>query len=155
MQLRYYKGLSLIEVMFAAAVIAVAVIGGVSYRTHTALDGRKAQIQATASRAALLLCEGWRGTNGSETYDPVSHLDSDELAVFESDGPQAPEDFSELGGYMLVVNNLSFYATLSFKDLDTGLRALNVIVAYQSRDQAEKSLEDMDKVFELTTYALN
>lgn len=155
MQLRYYKGLSLIEIMFATAIISVAVIGSISYRYYTALDGRRANNQATASRVALLLCESWKGTNGSQTYDPSEHLSSGELTIVDSDGPQAPEDFTELGSYMLGVNSITCYATLSFKDIDTGLRALNVIVAWQQRDKAGNGLDDMDKLFELTTYVIN
>jgi Tfp pilus assembly protein PilE len=147
-----FTGSSLIEVMLAAAVVSIAIIGGVSYRYYSSLDGRRANIHATTARVALMLCESWGGTNGSLTYDPVVHLDSDSLTITADDGPEAPADFTTLSSHKLIVSNVTCYATLSFKDIDTGLRALNVRVAWQRRDKSDKGLSDMDSVFELSSY---
>ena len=147
-------GLSLIETMTAATVISIAILGGISYRYYCALDGRKAKLHADASRAALLLCESWRGTVGSETYDPVAHLDSDGFEISSDVGPAGPVDFTDMGSYRIVFDGTACYATLSYKDIDTGLRALNITVAWQQQSRAEDGLDDMDKLFVLTTYVL-
>jgi len=70
--IKYKKGLTLIEVMLAVLVLSIAVLGTITYRYYSTLDGRRALIQASAARAAQLLTESWQGTNGSQTYDPVS-----------------------------------------------------------------------------------
>lgn len=152
MKFKRFTGSSLIEVMLAAAVVSIAVIGGISYRYYSSLDGRRANIHATTARVALLLCESWRGTNASLTYDPINHLDLDLLTITADDGPAAPEDFTTLSSHKLIVSDITYYATLSFRDVDTGLRALNVRVAWQRRDQSDKDLSDMDGVFELNSY---
>jgi hypothetical protein len=147
-----YKGISLIEVIIASAVISIAVIGGISYRYTCALDGRRAALQADAARAALLLCESWRGDGGLETYDPVTHLDSDGFTIATDLGPEGPVDFTALGSYKIVFDGSTCYATLSYKQVDTGLRALNVTVAWQQRSQAETGFDDMDRLFVLSTF---
>lgn len=152
MRLKRFTGSFMIEVMFAAAVVSIAVIGGISYRFYSSLDGRRAAIHATTARVALLLCESWRGTNGSLTYDPVAHLDSDSLTITAGDGPEAPDDFTTLSSHKIIVSDVTCYATLSFNDIDTCLRALNVRIAWQRRDQSNKEFSDMDSVFELNSY---
>jgi len=49
---------------------------------------------------------------------------------------------------------MKFYTTLSYKDLQPGLRALNIAFAWSGRDKSGNGLEDMDKLLELTTYTL-
>ncbi len=152
MKFKRLTGSSLIEVMLAAAIVSIAVIGGISYRYYSSLDARRANIHATTARVALMLCESWGGTNGSLAYDPVAHLDSDLLTITADDGQAAPAGFTTLSSHKLIVSDITCYATLSFRDVDTNLRALNVRVAWQRRDQSDKELSDMDSVFELNNY---
>ena len=154
LRLKKYKGLTLIEVLLAALVLSIAILGTITYRYYSALDGRRALIHATATRTAQLLTESWQGTNGSQSYDPVSHLSCDNLTITTGIGPQAPDGFTSLDSYELLFNNMKFYATLSYKDLQPGLRALNVALAWSQRDKSENNLDDMDKLLQLTTYAL-
>lgn len=150
---RCKNGLTLIEIMVAITVLVIAVIGTSGYRYYSALDSRKADAHIAAARIGLLLTESWRGVVGSENYDPVSHLGPD-LAVTTDSGPDKPADFTILDSYKIVLNDVSYYTTLSWKDINVGLRALNIIVAWAPREHGEAEFEDADKLFELTTYVL-
>ena len=65
------KGMTLIEVMVAAVIIVISVLGAMMYRYHSALDARKADVKIGAARVALLLLEGWKGMAGISAYDPT------------------------------------------------------------------------------------
>ena len=150
---RCRRGFSLVSIMTAIVIILVALIGTSNFRYYTALDAKKAATRITASRIGLMLCENWRGLGGIETYDPAAYLGSD-LTITASSGPSEPTDFTLLGSYTVTVNGANFYITLSWKDVSAGLRALNIIVAWAQRPQGVSSLNDADKSFKLTTYAL-
>ncbi|KPJ65727.1 MAG: hypothetical protein AMJ43_10160, partial [Coxiella sp. DG_40] len=75
--------------------------------------------------------------------------------VTAGEGPDAPEEFTPFGSYIVVANNATYYVTLSWKDVNDGLRALNVVVAWAQRGHREASIEDTDKLFQLTAYTLN
>ena len=145
------RGFSLIDVMVAAVVLAVAVVGTSGFRYHSTLDCRRAERHTAAARAALLLSESWRGTGGDEAYDPVSYLSSN-LNIEAGDGPEAPEGYTLLGSYVVTVNGTICYTTLSWQDTDD-LRTLNVQVAWSQRAEGDESLGEADKSFALTTYA--
>ena len=153
-------GVSLIEVMVAITVLAVAALGASGYRYYSHLNARNADMQITAARIALLLCESWHGVNGDETYDPVAHLGSG-LTITTVQRPDdlvsvEPEDFTLLGSYLLELDDKNYYAALYYKDVDTSLRALNVVVGWLKQHKTEVTLDDEGqlKLFELTTYAL-
>ena len=152
-KIRCRWGFSLVSIMTAIVIILVALIGTSNFRYFAILDAQKAAAKITASRIGLMLCENWRGLGGMETYDPAAYLGSD-LTITASSGPSEPADFTLLGSYTVTVNGANFYITLSWKDVSTGLRALNIIVAWTQRPQGVSSLNDADKSFKLTTYAL-
>lgn len=152
-KIRCRGGFSLVSVMIAIAILLAALIGTSNFRYYSALDAKKAAAKITASRIGLMLCENWRGLGGMETYDPAAYLGSD-LTITASSGPSEPADFTLLGSYTVTVNGANFYITLSWKDVSAGLRALNIIVAWAQRDQGSSSLNDADRSFKLTTYAL-
>ncbi len=152
-KIRCRRGFSLVSVMIATVIILVALIGPSNFRYYSTLDAQKAAAKITASRIGLMLCENWRGLGGVETYDPATSLDS-ALTITSSTGPDKPEDFTLLGSYTITLNGANYYTTLSWKDVSTGLRALNIIVVWAQREQGTSSLNDADKSFKLTTYAL-
>ena len=152
-KIRCRRGFSLVSVMIAIVIILAALIGTSNFRYYSTLDAKKAAAKISASRIGLMLCENWRGLGGIETYDPVTYLGSD-LTITSSAGPDKPADFTLLGSYTITVNGANYYITLSWKDVSTGLRALNIIVAWAQRTQGVSSLNDADKSFKLTTYAL-
>ena len=153
-QIRRTRGVTLIEVMLAILILSVAVFGASGYRYYATLDARKADMHSTAARIGLLLCESWRGVKGAETYDPTAYFAS-ELTITPITVPYEFEytGFTLLGGYAVVLNRANYYAILSWKDVDTGLRALNVVVAWAPREQV--GIGGAYRSFELTTYTPN
>ena len=152
-KIRCRRGFSLVSVMIAIVIILAALVGTSNFRYFSTLDAKKAAAKITASRIGLMLCENWRGLGGIETYDPAASLGS-ALTITTSTGPAEPADFTLLGSYTITVNGANYYITLSWKDVSTGLRALNVVVAWAQRTQGVSSLNNADQSFKLTTYAL-
>jgi len=149
-------GFTLIEVMLAILILTVAVIGTSGYRYYAALDARRAAMRSASARIGLLLCESWRGTSDPNTFDPTDPNGfASELTITNSAGPAEPNGFTPLGSYTVVSDGATYYATMSWKDVSTGLRALNVVVAWAQREQGTASLNDADKLFKLTTYTPN
>jgi len=159
MTVKRYKptaGFTLVEVMAAMAILAIAVLGASAFRYHAALSARKADLQTTAARTALLLCESWRGTSDPNTFDPIQLATSDPNSALAIEtiyeGPAVPADFTPLGIYRITIDGVNYYAVLSWKDISQGLRALNVVVAWDPRGSQS---ELPDKLFKLTTYITN
>ena len=70
------RGVSLVDVMVALAILSVGVIAATNYRYYAALDARKATMHTAASRIGQMLCESWEGVEGAETYYPTIYLSS-------------------------------------------------------------------------------
>lgn len=159
-KIRCRRGVSLISAMVAVVILLIALVGTSSFRYYAALDGRRAGTQTTAARVALTLCESWRGLKGDQTYDPVTQLSSDLKITASSSGPDNPGDFTLLGKYKVMldyIESVDYNVTLSWKDVQAGLRALNVIVTWASRDQSIRSKKGLtvptpDKSFALMIY---
>jgi Tfp pilus assembly protein PilV len=144
----------LIEIMLAIAILAIAVVGASSYRYYSTLDARRADMRSTSARIGMLLCENWRGLNGDATYDPVARLGSQlDISEVSLGGSLSYAGFTPLQTYVVVVDDINYYVALSWRDVNAGLRALNVVVAWAQRDQGSASVYDADKTFKLTTYA--
>jgi len=149
---RYAAAMTLVEVMGAILILSVAVIGASAYRYHSALDARKADETATATRIALLLCESWRGVEGDLTFDPGSHL-SPELAIQPvGQPPPNPQGFNVLETYRITANGLISTSALLWQDIAPGLRALNVTVFWDWDPDGFGNPKRAKKSFTLTTY---
>ncbi len=146
------RGVTLIEIMVSIVILAVAVIGASGFRYHTMMDARRASAQMTASRVALMLCESWRGLNGDETFNPATYFATDLNITTSGVGPNVPTGFTALGRYKIINNDLCCWATLSWSDVSPGLRALNIVVAYEQRNSGSQSYAQVDKTFKLTVY---
>jgi len=153
-RLRRIRALTLTEILIAAAIMTIVVLATITCRYHSALDAKRARMQVTAANVGLTLSESWRGLKGSETYDPTTHLGG-EMTIASGAGPAEPGDFTKLGSYSVTSNGVTCFVTLSWKDVASGLRALNVNVAWTQQVKTVALLEDTDKVFELTTYTIN
>jgi len=139
--------------MIATVILVVAILGTSNFRYYCVLDTQKAAARTTAARMGLMLCESWRGLGGDETYDPATYFGSEMTIAQSIAGPSKPADFTLLGKYTVALNSATYYTTLSWKDIGTGLRALNVVVVWAQRPQgASISFSDADKTFKLTTY---
>jgi len=140
-KIKLNSGLTLIEVILAATIVIVAVIGAMGYRYYSALDARKADVQLTAARVALMFLDSWRGAGGRaptdtyNIYNPLNLSVSDcGLQVNAGGGPEVPSGFNLFGSYCVVAGGANYYATLSYQDdSGTGLRVLNVMVAWPEK----------------------
>jgi len=150
----FRKGLSLIETVIAIAVLEIAITGICAYRYGAALSSKKADALNNAARTALLLCESWRGQQGDHTYDPVAQL-CDNLSIETSEfGPTIHENFNLLGKYHIVINNTDLYAALAWKQQDTQLRMLNIIIIWNQYNCLPDNISSTPAIFEITTYAI-
>ncbi|HEC01953.1 MAG TPA: hypothetical protein ENI81_00325 [Phycisphaerales bacterium] len=150
-----HQGFTLIGTLVAVVVLLVALIGTSTFRYAAALDGRRAEARTTGAGVAMLLCEGWRGLKGDENHDPTQ-LSTGNVEITQSSwaGHVTPDGYTLLGNYEIVMDSededsLNYYATLSWMDIEPGLRALNVNVAWAQRSD---SADNVDKSFVLTLY---
>jgi len=162
---RYAKasrsGSTLISSLIAVAIILVALIGTSNFRYHTSMDSRRATALTEASRIALLLCESWRGIQGDLDYNPITNLGAD-FTISSNEGPSCPDGFTKLGSYLIQLDgnndqeeyHISYYTTLSWQDIQPGLRDLNVNVSWAQRDNSDGGFDAADKDFSLTIYTL-
>ncbi len=152
-RIRRHRGVSLVSTLVAVVILLIALIGTSSFRYCAAMDARRADAQTSAARIALMLCESWSGLDGAITYNPLIQLGDDLVVTQSTIGPTKPADFTLLGTYKVVLKDfhgVNHYATLSWKDVQPGLRALNVIVAWAQRGAAANGVENVDKSFRLT-----
>ncbi|MHC4570926.1 MAG: type IV pilus modification PilV family protein [Planctomycetota bacterium] len=173
---KFTGAFTLIEVMLATFILTVALLGASGYRYYATLDAQKADAHIEAARIGLLICESWRGMGGSETYDPTAHLNSDlsigaptgggnddDFTVLDVATAPVPSGYIVLASYKVTLGGDTCYPILSYKDLGTGLRALNVVVAWPQRGYAAGDpgnsywapSAQAYKLFKLTTYTSN
>lgn len=155
-KVRYHLGFSLVDTMVAVVILLIAVIGTSIFRYNSTLDGRRFNSQTSAARIALMLSESWRGINGDLTFDPTV-LSTSDLTINENiqSISAKPSDFTLLGSYIINLNDVhgvNYHAILSWKEIESGLRALNVVVAWAQRGAGEDGVENVDKSFRLTAY---
>ena len=147
------SGLTVIEVMCAITVLAVAVIGTCAYSYHATLDVQRASMRRAASRTAILLCETWRGIKGAETFDPIAYFSSDfpiqQPPEWDGSG-QIEADFTMLGMYEVSLDGIPYGVVLSWKDVSSELRALNVVIVWSIGGLGQ---QEQQKVIRLTSYA--
>ncbi|UCE50610.1 MAG: hypothetical protein JSW47_10685 [Phycisphaerales bacterium] len=152
------RGVTLVGALVAVVVLLIALIGTSTFRYASALDGRRAEAQITAARVALVLCENWRGFSGDPAHDPTQLAAADvEITPSSWGGHITPDGFTSLGNYEIVPesedpDSFKYFATLSWKDVQPGLRALNVNVAWAQRSEIEGGAANVDKSYALTIY---
>ncbi len=153
-------GLTLIEIAVATVILLIVILGASAFRYNAALGARKADLRAAAGRTALLLCEGWRAVSDANGFDPtqlVSNSNCRLVIEASTEGPGVPLGFTGLGSYVIVADGVSCYATLSWKYVSpgSGLRVLNVDVAWEQRSSGTDGFTNADRRFRLITYAEN
>ncbi len=152
---RNNHGVTIVEIMVAIVIILVAVIGASGFRYYSALDARKADVKITAGRVGSLLLEGWIGTGGQLTYDPVAEYGTDMNISVSATGPAVPTGFTLLDTYQIVANRANYYATLSYRDsTPTQAGELNIFVAWLHSGQAG-TVSSSDQSVKLTGYVNN
>ena len=92
------------------------------------------------------------GSGGPKRYD-IDHLEIDNGSISVSMGILQGKKLT-VPLPKIVLNDITFYATLSWKDISSTLRALNTAVVWAQRTHDQNGIGDTDKSFELTTYVL-
>ncbi len=144
-------GVSIIEATIALVILAIAILGAINFRYYSSLDVRRSNLHDSAARVALMLCESWRGLDGTVSFDPVKEFEPG-IVISATGGPTEPNDFTLLGKYTVLLEGRDYYAALSYQDMDADLRALNVTVVWEQRGQDKTELNEADKIYQLTTY---
>jgi len=145
------RGMSIVEAAIAMVVLAIAIIGTINFRYNSILNTTRANLRDSAARAALMLCEGWRGMDGDASYDPVATFGTDYVTA-DTSGPVEPDTFTLQGKYTVHLNGHDFFGTLSYLDVDQTFRTLNVSIAWEARNNNNTTFEQADKIYRLTTY---
>ena len=124
-------------------VMALTLIGASGFRYYAALDTRRADVKITAARLASMFLNNWNSIGSDSTQLGQG------LEIYENaPGAAVPDGFTELDAssnpnFRIVVNNVNYYATLSYKDQANQPRTLNVCIAwmddYQLWDESETS----------------
>ena len=145
----YCRGVSLIEVAIALALLLTATLGTLSFRYYASIDTVKAQREIEASRLASLLCESWIGNAGNTAFDPVALLGTDLTITTTISGEAVPSGFTELEKYEITVDGVEYLATLSWEQTTPEIRTLNVILSWPP--QGKVTDENDYKQYYLTT----
>ena len=145
------SGVSIVEATIALVILAIAILGAINFKYFSSLDVKRSNLHDSAARVALMLCESWRGLDGTVSFDPVEEFEPG-VVVLATDGPTEPNNFTLLGKYSVFLEDHPYYAVLSYQDMDADLRALNVTVVWEQRGQDGTELSEADKIYQLTTY---
>jgi len=145
---------TIVDIMIAVAILVIAILGTSVNRYNGVLSARKADLQTTAVQAAQLLCEGWNGVRGTPTFRPDIAYGS-KLDISEDAGPSAPSGFQTLGSYRIIIEDYDYFATLSWQDVGSDLRALSVIVSWNPTGRDTGDIADAVKSYRLITYIEN
>ncbi len=134
---KFAAATTLTETVVAMAILAIATLGGLGYQYHAARHGRIARAQIIGTRTAQLLLENWKGTGGSQEFDPT------DLELGFSSELEIPSFLSEGAGtplhnavYAITVDNIQMLVMLKWRDVDYDsiaeitLRELSVAVRF-------------------------
>jgi prepilin-type N-terminal cleavage/methylation domain-containing protein len=154
---RQRDGFTLTEVMISVLIVMVLVTGAMGYQYNSTRDVKISEVQATASRIAMLLLEGWKGQQGDMSFDPVDML-GDEMSIQTSTwGPDVPNNsngvpLTLLNFYEIIINDIYYYATLSYEDASASEpMLLNATVAWR-RDYRQNELEGDESFVQYSTF---
>ena len=157
---RRCRGFTLTEVMISILIVMVLVTGAMGYQYNSTRDVKISEVQAAASRIAMLLLEGWKGQQGNTSFDPVDVF-SDELSIQTStSGPDVPDNsggapLTLLDSYEIVVRGVYYYVTLSYEGASAlEPMLLNVTVAWR-RDYTQGELEGDERFVRYSTFLVS
>lgn len=163
------SGLTLVELMIAAAVLMIALTGSMAYRYYATMDAKKADVQMTAARTGMTLLQGWLGANGLDAvpaFDPTATFPATnftangvkvETSIYGPAALDASAGWTSYGLYKITTaDGVVYTARLSSKPADTVStpnvpRALNVQIGWR----LDRTLGAPDKVMGSTTYMPN
>jgi prepilin-type N-terminal cleavage/methylation domain-containing protein len=174
------RGVTLVEVMAALVIALVIAIGVMSYQYAAAMNVRKADMRATASRLGLLLLDSWQSAKNSYPFNPNDYK-PDDIIVGCGFGLEPLVYYADLGAagigaldgipatgitfkcYRIFVNGTWYWVKLTYEDTwpDGGTppvimpaRLLSVVVAWSNdvTDDSELNYDPMRCIL-LSKYA--
>jgi type IV pilus assembly protein PilV len=141
---RTAAGVTLVELVVATLILAVASLGALTYQYHAVKRAKTARSEITAAQLTQLIIEDWKSNGGSEFYDPL------ELDLgLESTGTDRL--------YKMTLNEFPMWIQLWYGDVDTDeaagvtLREIRVTISWR-RDYLDQTPGASDPVFTATTY---
>ncbi|MHC4507897.1 MAG: type IV pilus modification PilV family protein [Planctomycetota bacterium] len=133
------RGVTLIEVMVGAVIIAVAVLGAINFQEYCAMHARWADVRATAGRIGLIAMEGWKGVAGSTAWDPLEPFEAhpEEFTLTERHGNEyTGSTIYEPGWRRFVVRaermGVEYHVTLSYSESEVEPDRLLACVAWKN-----------------------
>jgi len=75
-------------------------------------------------------------------------------AISTGSAPDCPAGFTRLGSYKFVVDEASYYATLSSRDADSKLRILNVVLRWSDHHMNIDDIAQANAEFSLSIHVL-
>ncbi len=153
---------TLLEVMVATVVLAIAAVGALGYQYHAARQARVARAQIIATRTGQLLLEDWKSTGGSDDYDPTTlglGFSSISIPQFFTEG-QGKGSGAPLHSeaYAITIDGVPMQIVLRWEDIDTDeiaemtLRQLAVVAKFDEALGQSGSLAVYDPAILLTSY---
>jgi prepilin-type N-terminal cleavage/methylation domain-containing protein len=140
------RGMTLIEVMLAVAIVIIAALGTLCYEYFCMHHIQFARAQVAATRIGQLLLEDWKSTGGSADYDP-EELD---MGIGATSG-------TVWGDYMTVIDDRPLFIAMNHSDIDNDdfagvtLRRIDVSVRWR-KDLGNGSPGAEDPAVNLSTY---
>jgi len=137
-------GVTLLELIIATLILAVASLGALTYQYHAVKRARSARAELVAAQLAQLLLDDWKSTGGDERYNPVS------LNL----------GFEQIGTdpiYRITLNGFPMRAQLWYSDIRTDdtagvtLRDIRVTIRWR-RDSKNLEPTVNDPVFTSATF---
>ena len=153
------RGFSLTEIMISILIVMVLVTGAMGYQYNSTRDVKISEVQATASRIAMLLLEGWKGQQGDTAFDPVAVF-GDEMAIQTASSPGAPDKSSGvpltiLNSYEVVLQGVYYFVTLSYEEPSASEpMLLNATVAWRG-DYTQDKLEGDERFVRYSTFLVS
>jgi prepilin-type N-terminal cleavage/methylation domain-containing protein len=156
---RQRDGFTLTEVMISVLIVMVLVTGALGYQYNSTRDVKISEVQATASRVAMLLLEGWKGQQGDLSFDPVDMFGDEMLIQTSTWGPDVPDNpggvpLTPLNFYEIIVSDIYYYAALSYEDATASEpMLLNATVAWR-RDYRQDEFEGDESFVQYSTFLI-
>jgi len=153
------RGFTLTEVMISILIVMVLVTGAMGYQYNSTRDVKVSEVQAAASRIAMLLLEGWKGQQGDTAFDPVAVF-SDEMAIQTASGPGAPDNsggvpLTTLDSYEVVLRGVYYFITLSYEPSSASEpMLLNATIAWRG-DYTQDALEGDERFVRYSTFLVS
>jgi prepilin-type N-terminal cleavage/methylation domain-containing protein len=153
-------GFTLTEVLISIVIVMVLVTGAMGYQYNSTRDVKISEVQATASRIAMLLLEGWKGQQGDTSFDPVVMFGSEMSIQTSTIGPDVPDNsigipLTPLDSYEIVFRGVYYFVTLSY-DVSSASKPmlLNATVVWRD-DYQQGELEGGERFVRYSTFLVS